>query len=189
MTENKGIFVTEVAAGSPVAEADITEGMTILQINGKQIPTVHDFCSRLSRIGSGSAICLTLRASGGKLVYCTFPLSDTVSGRGERGLWARIPAWFLTFSALVYASGFLAVTTFLDRFGIRESGIGVWKAKYVYVGLLCVAPPLLIGGTLCGALRQALLDTPQPRLQLRLFQPPVFVGVDQPADPPLELGD
>jgi len=61
-----------------------------------------------------------------------------------------VPAWFLAFSALVYASGFLAVTTFLDRFGIRESGIGLWKAKYVYVGLFCVALPLVAASTIYG---------------------------------------
>jgi hypothetical protein len=44
-------------------------------------------------------------------------------------------------AVVIYATGFLVVSTFLDRFGVRESGIEFLKVKYVQVGLLCVSFP------------------------------------------------
>jgi hypothetical protein len=44
-------------------------------------------------------------------------------------------------AVVIYATGFLVVSIFLDRFGVREAGIEFLKVKYVQVGLLCVSFP------------------------------------------------
>lgn len=44
-------------------------------------------------------------------------------------------------AVVIYATGFLVVSIFLDRFGVREAGVEFLKVKYVQVGLLCVSFP------------------------------------------------
>jgi len=46
-------------------------------------------------------------------------------------------------SALIYASGFIVVYTFLERWGIRETGDQLLRVKYFHVGFLCLLFPLL----------------------------------------------
>ncbi len=55
-----------------------------------------------------------------------------------------IPYWFFATVGLIYASGFLAVTIFLDTFGIREAGTEFWKARYIHIGVICLALPLML---------------------------------------------
>jgi hypothetical protein len=43
---------------------------------------------------------------------------------------------FIPVAGLIYATGFLTVFTFLSRFGVTEEGSEVFKAKYIYVGIL-----------------------------------------------------
>lgn len=45
---------------------------------------------------------------------------------------------------MTYASGFLCEFTFLDRFGIREGGEDLFKAKYIHVGILFLLFPVSI---------------------------------------------
>ena len=40
---------------------------------------------------------------------------------------------FLLVVGILYATGFLAAFTFLERFGVRESGTEFLKLKYIYV--------------------------------------------------------
>ena len=44
---------------------------------------------------------------------------------------------------LIYASGFIVVYTFLERWGIRETGDQLLRVKYFHVGFLCLLFPLL----------------------------------------------
>ena len=46
--------------------------------------------------------------------------------------------------AVIYASGFLIVFTFLERLGIRDAG-DLFKAKYIHVGVLYWLIPVLVG--------------------------------------------
>jgi len=50
--------------------------------------------------------------------------------------------WFALLIAMTYASGFLCIYTFLDRFGIREGGEEFLKAKYIHAGILFLLFPV-----------------------------------------------
>ena len=49
---------------------------------------------------------------------------------------------------VVYAAGFLVVLNFLDRFGIREAGSDLWKTRYIHIGILSLAFPVIFNGTI-----------------------------------------
>jgi len=59
-----------------------------------------------------------------------------------------LPAWILVAIGIIYAAGFLVVLAFLDRYGIRESGSDFWKARYIQIGILCLAFPIIVNGTI-----------------------------------------
>lgn len=59
-----------------------------------------------------------------------------------------LPQWILAGTGVIYAAGFLVVLAFLDRFGIREAGSDFWKARYIHIGILCLAFPLILNGTI-----------------------------------------
>jgi|GEM_PF-4458616 len=65
-----------------------------------------------------------------------------------------IPAWFAVVAGLIYATGFLIEFTFLNSMGIRESVTEVFKAKYIYVGLLCWVFPISAGLMVFGVSRR-----------------------------------
>jgi len=48
-----------------------------------------------------------------------------------------LPALFAVVLGSIYATGFLVQFTFLNSMGIKESVTEVFKAKYIYLGLLC----------------------------------------------------
>jgi hypothetical protein len=47
-----------------------------------------------------------------------------------------IPKWFATAISILYASGFLIVSSYFDRFGIGEATIEFFRIKYLQVGIL-----------------------------------------------------
>lgn len=51
---------------------------------------------------------------------------------------------FLLVVGVLYATGFLAAFTFLERFGVREAGSEFLKLKYIYVGILYFLFPLTV---------------------------------------------
>jgi hypothetical protein len=61
-----------------------------------------------------------------------------------------IPYWLVAIIGLIYASGFLVVTTHLGRFGIPVEGTDVWKTRYIHVGVLAMCFPVMIVGTYFG---------------------------------------
>jgi len=60
----------------------------------------------------------------------------------------KIPQFILVSSGIIYAAGFLTILAFLDRFGIREAGSELWKARYIHIGILCVSFPAIVNGTI-----------------------------------------
>jgi hypothetical protein len=54
------------------------------------------------------------------------------------------PQWFALLIVLVYGSGFLCEYTFLDRFGIQESGQDCFRIKFIHVGILFLLFPISI---------------------------------------------
>lgn len=60
----------------------------------------------------------------------------------------RIPQFVLVATGVIYAAGFLTILAFLDRFGIREAGSELWKARYIHIGILCVSFPAIVNGTI-----------------------------------------
>lgn len=74
-----------------------------------------------------------------------------IRGKDEALQFARtIPYWLVAIVGLIYASGFLVVTTHLERFGIRVEGVDAWKTRYIHVGVLAMCFPAMIVGTVFG---------------------------------------
>jgi hypothetical protein len=68
--------------------------------------------------------------------------------------WLRfLPYWFAAIAGFIYATGFLIEFTFLNSLGVSEAGTDVFKAKYIYVGLLCLQLPISAGALILGFAR------------------------------------
>lgn len=61
-----------------------------------------------------------------------------------------MPYWFAVIASLVYGTGFLIDYTFYNSMGIRESSEEVFKAKYIYIGALCLYGPIAFGSLIIG---------------------------------------
>jgi len=81
-----------------------------------------------------------------------------------------IPYWFLAIIGLIYASGFLVVTTHLERYGVRDVGTDVWKSRYIHMGVLSVVFPVMIVGTFYGLWYTYLLRKKEPAVRGLAFQ-------------------
>ncbi len=66
----------------------------------------------------------------------------------RKSLLELLPQYVVAGTGIIYAAGFLVVLAFLDRFGIRDAGADFWKAKYIHVGILCLAFPFIVNGTI-----------------------------------------
>src|ERR1039457_2478997 len=64
--------------------------------------------------------------------------------------WQAIPYWFAATAGLVYATGFLVEFTFHNSMGLRMASTEIFKAKYIYVGLLCLQFPASVLALLWG---------------------------------------
>lgn len=58
-------------------------------------------------------------------------------------IWEKIPHWFIPTVGLIYATGFLIIITFFDRFGLRESSGDFFKVKYLHAGILYWLLPMI----------------------------------------------
>jgi hypothetical protein len=65
------------------------------------------------------------------------------SNSNRKNIIELLPQYIFAGTGVVYAAGFLIVLAFLDRFGIREAGSDFWKARYMHIGILCLAFPLI----------------------------------------------
>jgi hypothetical protein len=78
---------------------------------------------------------------------------------------------------LAYATGYLVVLTFLNEYGIHEAGGEVFKLRYIYVGALCLALPVVMACILQGLFsgsHKIPADAPAPTFRHflgRLFAP------------------
>lgn len=62
--------------------------------------------------------------------------------------WVRLLALgFIPAVGIVYATGFLVVLTFLETYGIRESGMEFWKGRYIHIGIIVLALPVIFNCT------------------------------------------
>jgi len=59
---------------------------------------------------------------------------------------------FVAAVGLAYGTGFLVVLTFLNEYGIREAAGEFFKLRYIYVGALCLACPVVLMCILQGLL-------------------------------------
>lgn len=67
--------------------------------------------------------------------------------RSHPSLLSLLPQYFVAFIALLYASGFLVVLAFFDRYGIRESATDFLRARYIHIGILVLAFPAILNAT------------------------------------------
>ena len=73
---------------------------------------------------------------------------------------------------LIYATGFLVIFTHLDRFGVREVGNEFFRAKYVHVGILAAAFPIIFIGTAFAIIEIKRLEKNQkPQVSQPVAQP------------------
>lgn len=56
----------------------------------------------------------------------------------------KIPQWFVPAVGIIYATGFLIIITFLDRFSLRESSGDFFKVKYLHAGILFWMLPIIV---------------------------------------------
>jgi hypothetical protein len=77
-------------------------------------------------------------------------------------IWDKIPHWFIPSVGLIYATGFLIIITFFDRYGLRESSGDFFKVKYLHAGILYWLLPLIALAPLYGfyLLRHFSKETP-----------------------------
>lgn len=69
-------------------------------------------------------------------------------------IYARsLPYWFAAVAGLIYGTGFLIEFTFMNSLGIRNAGTDVFKAKYIYIGILSLQFPASIAVTILGYIR------------------------------------
>jgi hypothetical protein len=76
---------------------------------------------------------------------------------------SSLPQVLATIIALLYATGFLVVSAFLERFGIAETGAEFLKVKYLQVGLLFMLFPCLVVGPIYAMMYLRIA----PKLKLR----------------------
>jgi len=66
----------------------------------------------------------------------------------NKSIFELLPQYVALSAGIIYAAGFLVVLAFLDRFGLREAGADFWKLRYMHIGILCLALPLILNGTI-----------------------------------------
>lgn len=66
-----------------------------------------------------------------------------VSDPGGSAFWDKVPHWFIPTVGLIYATGFLIIISFFDRYGLRESSGDFFKVKYLHAGILYWLLPLI----------------------------------------------
>jgi hypothetical protein len=74
---------------------------------------------------------------------------DEVNRKRTDSLFALLPSSLLAFTAIVYASGFLVVQLFHDSYGLRELSADLFKIRYIHVGILFCAVPVILGVAVC----------------------------------------
>jgi hypothetical protein len=76
--------------------------------------------------------------------------TEAVAAEGSFVIWDKIPHWFIPTVGLIYATGFLIIITFFDRYGLRESSGDFFKVKYLHAGILYWLLPLIVLAPLYG---------------------------------------
>ena len=69
-------------------------------------------------------------------------LADTEPSAPHHDTLKALPYCLAITAGLFYATGFLVEFTFFNSIGIKDAGSDVFKAKYIYVGILALILPL-----------------------------------------------
>ncbi len=78
----EGVYVTEVAAGSPAEQAGLKAGMVIVGLDGKEIATSDDLMSVLDTLSVGDKVTINVAVNqGGK--YVTTELNVTIGAKSD----------------------------------------------------------------------------------------------------------
>ena len=65
MTDVSGVVITSVRSDSPAAEAGLSNGMVIVQVNRQPVETVDDFVSAMEKSEGGNGTLLLVRTESG----------------------------------------------------------------------------------------------------------------------------
>lgn len=84
-----------------------------------------------------------------------------------------LPYWFTLGAAMVYATGFIIEFTFSNSLGIRDATDEPFKAKYIYVGFLCLHPPVTLIVFILGYFRikKEMASRPANSTAIKIFAP------------------
>lgn len=108
--------------------------------------------------------------------------SNTGATAADRVYTSLIEPGFKVLAAgigLAYGAGFLVVLTFLNEYGIRESGGDLFKLRYIYVGMLCLACPTALVCVVHGLLSDSQrIPNDAPALTLRHFVTRLFTPAE-----------
>lgn len=55
----------------------------------------------------------------------------------------KLPHWFVPAAGIIYATGFLIIFTFMERFNVRETG-DFFKVKYIHAGIMYWLFPIIV---------------------------------------------
>jgi hypothetical protein len=89
-----------------------------------------------------------------------------------------VPYYFAAVAGLVYAVGFFVEFTFMNSMGVKDSLTEPFKAKHIYIGILCLLYPGSVVGVLLALLRIGFSksDGSDPELSVRKkLYPPTCV--------------
>jgi len=89
MSDTKGALVSNVASGSPAAEAGLKAGDVVRALDGKAVETSSDLSSRVAAKGPGSRVALSVLRDGSdrsiEVKLGTFPDQETADAKADEG--------------------------------------------------------------------------------------------------------
>ena len=86
---------------------------------------------------------VTPKALAAKLAaYRNVTARPGTAHRSFKDLATQVAQWLGIFAAVAYTSGFLAASIIFDRYGIRDAGTELVRARYVFVGIEFLLLPI-----------------------------------------------
>lgn len=73
---------------------------------------------------------------------------------------SSVARWFLAIGAFIYSTGFLVAVNYADYLGASGISSELFKAKYVLIGVLCLALPTIVVGAAYGLMEIRALPAP-----------------------------
>ena len=107
-------------------------------------PLTYAFSQGIRKKASGGLSPGASRKNGTAAVREEPPSGDEAPEKFVTRMATVGSSWFAMVVALIYASGFLCIYTYLDHFGIRGTGGDFFRARFVYVGILFLLFPVSV---------------------------------------------